>query len=759
MRKLFVSTLCLAAVCTALPGKLHATGDFGPDRWLSNGGMASDMSPEFYWEIELKRMAKEFTPQEKRVLPLAPKPEPRQMPLGTSAVLDRFTTSVDEAEFDDAIKTGRVKVADVDKAKEAHKTARELATGGHPIPDEVPSEFADYHRGASAMHDGAGQYAEAHKAWEGLLKRPESERHYRSVWAVFMLGKLALAEEDYPEAVKRFRETRELAKAGFADAIGLAADSYGWEGRAELRQQHYEAAAKLYLTQLSLGDESAIVSLKAVIPDRVDVEGMLNFDQQPSEEELKKAEESGESVLQKGLDECARSTVLRHLVTAHVLATETQAASWSYGGESTGDESAKPGERCRRWLATVEKAGLKQLDDADHLGWVAYTAGRYKDAARWLAVAKADSPTALWLKAKLERRDGKLAQAAATMDAAFKSIMRQESPPFGDSMFVGYDAHGYGLEQSAAGDLAGLHLTRGEFVAAMETFLQGVLWSDAAFVADRVLTVEELKKYVDAHFPESAIHRNPDGVLMENDASRMRWMLARRLVRQHRFDEARAYFPNKKERETMGRYAAALKQADDSKLPKPQRARALFTAGWIARHDGLEIMGTEVEPDGFISEGEVSSGDLDTERLESVHISLVYDDKKERDVQKKKPVKLSIPASAAEKQRIAANSPHPTRRFHYRWVAADLAWRAAELMGDGTEELADVLNTGGAWIKDRDEKGADKFIQAIERRCPRTEIGKAESVKHWFVGDGGPWSDALQKEDEARQQADTPKPQ
>lgn len=758
MRKLFVSTLCLAAVCAALPGKLHATGDFGPDRWLSNGGMASDMSPEFYWELELKRMAKEFTPPEKRVLPPAPKVEPGQEPPAAAALAWSSTGMTDEAEFDDAIKTGRIKVADVNKAKEDHKTSRDLVSGGRELPDEAPTEFADYHRGAFAFRKGAGEFEKARAAWEGLLKRPEGERHYRSVWAAFMLGKLALAEENYPEAVKRFRETRELAKAGFADAIGLAADSYGWEGRAELRQQHYEAAAKLYLTQLSLGDESAIVSLKAVIPDRVDVEGMLNFDRQPSVEELKKAEEGQDSVLQKGLDECARSTVLRHLVTAHVLATETQAASWSYGGENTGDESVKPGERCKRWLATVEKAGIKQLDDADHLGWVAYTAGRYKDAARWLAVAKADSPTALWLKAKLERRDGKLAQAAVTMAAAFKS-MQGQSISFGESMFVGYAAHGYGPEQSAAGDLAGLHLTRGEFVAAMETFLQGELWSDGAFVADRVLTVDELKKYVDAHFPESAIQRSPDGIAMEFDASRMRWMLARRLVRLHRFDEARAYFPNKKERESVGRYAAALKQADDSKLPKPQRAKALFTAAWIARYEGLEIMGTEVEPDGFMSEGQFPSGDLDTERLESVKISLVYDDKKESEVQKKKPVKLSIPASAAEKQRITANSPHPARRFHYRWVAADLAWRAAALMNDGTEELADVLNTGGAWIKDRDEKGADKFIQAIERRCPHTEIAKAESVKHWFVETYGPWSEALQKEDEARRQADAPKPQ
>ena len=56
----------------------HATGGFAPQRWLENGGVASEMSPEFYWELELKRMAKEFHPPEKRVVPEWDKPQGAQ---------------------------------------------------------------------------------------------------------------------------------------------------------------------------------------------------------------------------------------------------------------------------------------------------------------------------------------------------------------------------------------------------------------------------------------------------------------------------------------------------------------------------------------------------------------------------------------------------------------------------------------------------------------------------------------------------------
>ena len=71
--------------------------------------------------------------------------------------------------------------------------------------------------------------------------------------------------------------------------------------------------------------------------------------------------------------------------------------------------------------------------------------------------------------------------------------------------------------------------------------------------------------------------------------------------------------------------------------------------------------------------------------------------------------------------------------YHADYVAADLAWRAVQLMPDNDEQTAKVLNTAGSWLKKNDDKGADRFYQAIERRCPRTEIGKEAIKQHWFV--------------------------
>src|SRR5260370_35596984 len=138
-----------------------------------------------------------------------------------------------------------------------------------------------------------------------------------------MLGKVGLKTGDYQNAAQWFQQTRQLAASGFADSLGLAAESYGWEGRSEWKQEHPAKAAPFFLTQLALGDASAVVSLKALIPDRDPVEGMLNYgpeyeDQSNWTDEQKRAEEQREI---SKLTAAAPDPLLRRLITLHSLPT------------------------------------------------------------------------------------------------------------------------------------------------------------------------------------------------------------------------------------------------------------------------------------------------------------------------------------------------------------------------------------------------------------------------------------------------------
>lgn len=728
------------AIAIGFAANLHATGYYGPTVYLDDGGKNVDASPEFYWELEVKRLSAQLHPTEKRVAPPAPQTQADQEQQNFRA---QFTADVDLKDYSDALKQNRIKSPDMAKAMQEHEVARTVIeqtsnTTTDALPEESDSEFADYHRGAFAYRRGQQHWDEARQAWENLLKRPEQDRHYRTVWAAFMLGKLALKLGD-PEAVKWFQRTRELAKVGFADSLGMAADSYGWEGRSEWKQEHPAKAAALFLTQLALGDESAIISLKALVPDRESVDGMLNygpeFDEKSKWDDQQKREEEQKTASK--LKAAAQDPLLRRLVTSHILATASSPDLYSE------ELSNAPVNRCARWLAIIKETQLGQVEDAEYLGWVAYNNGDYKGAAHWLELSKGDTAAAYWLRAKLQRRAGKLADAAESMARAWQSAHEAvaytgwaaPTEELQNEYASSPEGPHWTFEQSASGDLGGLRLARGDFVQALDTFLKGKLWNDAAFVAERVLTANELKAYVDRQ--PATTEPAAQG---EDDMAKLRYLLGRRLVREDRYAEAAHYLRPPYDK-ILEKYVKALKDGADTKLSKADRARAWFTVAWLARYDGMELMGTEVAPDGFAEGGDFEITDLAKQRRTGFYQKVSYG-KNGEEKTTKAPVVLR--PSKQELQRLATNKVTPDTRFHYRVIAGALAIKAAELLPNDSEELADVVNRAGLWVKDRDEKIGNRYFQIIAQRCPKTEIGRAAVAKHWFVDQSGPWSNAQQ---------------
>ena len=728
--------LGLAFIAIATVSDCRATGFYGPSVYLDQGGKNVNASPEFYWELEAKRLAKGLAPGEKLITAPASN---RQAETEDAADDSRslMTTDVDVKDFAAALQDGRIKPENPEKATDLHKAARELLTKvdaktTDTLPEEFASEFADYHRGALAYR--LKDWDKARKAWEELLSRPAGERHYRTVWAAFMLGKVAL-KTGSAEAVQWFQRTRDLAREGFADSLGMAADSYGWEGRSEWKQNHPDKAAKLFLIQLALGDESAIVSLKALIPDREPIEGMLNYGPESEERqgwsaEQKKADEQKTLF---DLKTAAKDPLLRRLVTAHILATESSAA---LSEEESWAETPRV-SRCSRWLSVIKEAHLDQFEDAEYLGWVAYTNGKYQDAAHWLDLAKSDTPAACWLRAKLQRRAGKLEDAAHSMAKAWQSMQPIETY----TGWAGVSGQGedevhreggsWSFVESASGDLGALDLERATFTPAMDVLRKGGLFDDMAFVAERVLTADELKAYVDQLPVQSGTPDSTD----KDSTGKLRYLLGRRLVREDRYAEAAHYLAAPYDR-VLDEYVKALKGGEDEKRPRLERARAWFTAAWIARYDGMEIMGTEGFPDGFSFGGDFELPDLAKQRQSGVYQITQYKDGKEKTTTAPIVVKTTKP----ELQRLTKNKISPDVRFHYRVIAGALAMRAAGFLEDNSAELADVVNTAGLWVKDRDEKTGDRYYQVLEKRCAQTEIGRAAIAKHWFVDESGPWS-------------------
>ena len=112
----------------------------------------------------------------------------------------------------------------------------------------------------------------------------------------------------------------------------------------------------------------------------------------------------------------------------------------------------------------------------------------------------------------------------------------------------------------------------------------------------------------------------------------------------------------------------------------------------------MELMGTEASPDGFDSGGAYENVDLRKQRITGIWTLSTFVNGK--DTVTKFP--LVLKSSQPEIQRLRQYRCIPDIRFHYRIIAGALAMRAAALLPDNTLELADVVNTAGRWVADRE---------------------------------------------------------
>lgn len=727
------------------PPQALATGGWVPERWLDAGGNSLRGTPQFYWDIEMKRLAGVF----------AEKDCPFKLKLSTRNQDDEsnssdLTAQADAADFEDAINTKRLQPPDAETALEAHQAVRAWLNGPRkdaaPTAEEFASEFADYHKGAMLPND------QAKLIWEKLLQRPANERHYRSVWAAFMLGKVCMTDaKTRAESIKWFEKCREFARAGFADSLGLAADSYGWQARAEYDLENYPASARHYFQQLALGDRSAQLSLKMMVPDEALMRELpaLSLTPEPPEEPAapkdaepktgepepaEPAEEAPKPAIadpakaQAMLVAAAKDDALRQIVTASIL---IESSSLYY---RPADDT-----RITQWLAALEQAKLKNIEDAASLGWIAYSSGKFDEAARWQAMDKSSTPMGQWLKAKLALRKGAFAEASKIMAGVVSALPVDEGTRY---------EYGYLPRASAAADLGASLLAQGKFVEALDAFWDGNCWKDAAYVAERTVTTEELVQFVKTKAvlkPEEKDQVRGDEVTpAQVDVERKRniaGLAARRLIREGKIAEGRALL----DETTLGyfdNYQQLIATGENIQKPKPERAKAYFKAALMLRGFGWRWRGTEDDLE-RIEWGGYSNGggeELVTSRL----IGVVKAEDSEPDENGKKPAKtqpLFIPSTPLEKKRIAQSNPKTAKLLSFTTVASDHAAKSAALLEDNTEELADVLNSAGRWIQDIDNPAADKLYFQLEKRAAKTQIGKAVIEKHWFIEPQGPWTD------------------
>lgn len=735
-----------------------ACGPFLPGSTLTEGSHGLDRAPHFLFAFEIDRLLGRRRPTDYEA-PAPGTPSDRSL----QAELDDLRLAL--TGFIPGITSNRLEKSLQAYQSERAKIIRPLQDGATLRPDpkdppriglrrpqvlaSLPGEFADYFRGAIAWHEG--EMAAARQAWMDLLNRPAQERRYRSTWAAFMLGR---SWEDFKRerAIKFFRQTRWLATNGFSDSLALATDSLGYEARLHFRQGRFPEAIRLYLEQQRRGAPEAITSLYFASA-------------------LALRDPRCEPVV------LARDPVARDVITAYVLSLSPTDRYGRRERDMDGpvkeallkglSRVPKFGPKAAGWhryanvadvwLEAVQTAGVVRLGQADRLALLAYQRNLPNLTQAWLRHAEPSRLTR-WLQARLHLRAGEIEEAGALLASVCRSFSLAAEPnaptstsrPAEAVYFVHGADYRTSLEEQALAEWGVLLLARQQYVDALHALLLSSYWPDAAYVAERVLTVDELRDYIDRFWPlpssGSPIQEPPSlsprvNAESAETAKRLRYLLARRYGRLQQWDDARAYIPEE-HRSLLNTLRLALEQGRDPVLPQTVRGSALAHAAKVLRRHGLKLVGTEAAPDWVLHQGQFA---------QAAHA--------ERRATNDLP--QSIRATPDELRRAGEHAPVYPHRFHYRWLATDLAWEAASLLPDRSEETARILALGGSWLKAQYPKEADRFYKALVNRCRNTALGAEADRRRWFppIDEDGNLSLPPPKEpdaDAARQGRDQP---
>jgi hypothetical protein len=197
------------------------------------------------------------------------------------------------------------------------------------------------------------------------------------------------------------------------------------------------------------------------------------------------------------------------------------------------------------------------------------------------------------------------------------------------------------------------------------------------------------------------------------------------LAREHYFKDARPFYPGEL-LPVFDRYVTLLRKGRSS-APRAERAGALWEAAQIHRVLGMELFGEEGEPDATNVDGMFPPTSFIKRRLGFSFAKIPFDwwngDQ---------PIDIVPSATVDERARVKQSKLPHEERFQYRYAAADLAWKAAGLMANHSEETARVLGIAGTWIENRDPKAADRFYKAMIWRNWSTPLAREADVRRWF---------------------------
>ncbi|MCM0020406.1 MAG: hypothetical protein NBV67_10465 [Tagaea sp.] len=652
----------------------------------------------------------------------------------------RFDRAREEAE---ALDLDPAAIAAIARMRQAPDGDAAFAAGsGVPVAARLYTAGAvDFRREA---------FAQAATRFAAILDLPDAESRPRAVWATYMLGRAEAALGNADRAAASFQRARAWAIAGAPDPLGLAVASYGEEARLHYARAKATIGEELFRPdclyegvswdwptaqrEARLAERQPICRAREA--GRIAFEAAARADPSKLDAFAAAAAEavalyarqaaagsaSGRGSLREIAEFVWRSDVLTEAFARDVLGLRLLVATQfahpyqlEIGAIRAREGSGAPDPAMVDVLMTaIERAADRRPEGLDRMAALAYEAGRFDLAARLAAMS--DAPLAYWTRAKLATRAGDFDAASGHFAAA---LGRAESlTPF--------------LRANLFGESAVLETARGRFVAALDRFVSiggsfpepyawdrveemPAFWPDIAHLAERVLTIEELAGWVAA--------RDPANVTGDHVAD----LLARRLARTGRFGEAAAFSGNPRDKSLAEAMAGDLRAYDAADGPVA-RAAAGFSAARRLRDWGMELIGYQTSPDGAIFGGGYEWGELDL-RPDDPFVT------------------------AEERARFATTRAVPNLRYHYRYLASEMAERAADLLPPRSQAFAATMCWATRWMLETEADEAQLrarrlYVRYLRegpyvpwgdefgRDCPEPNFAAAEEMRRMQ-----PWRD------------------
>ncbi|MBE6381356.1 MAG: hypothetical protein E7047_10560 [Lentisphaerae bacterium] len=539
----------------------------------------------------------------------------------------------------------------------------------HNFP-EMPEELVEFELYFQGVSEMTEEYRLFPEAWKKLLELPAEKRHYRTTWVYFMLG-------NYLHDPQYYRLCRQAVREGFADTAGLGRASY----------------------------KNEITNSKATSTEKI----RLALEAQKSDPELQLVRDAFIEIL--GDDDY-------HKVMQDPLAREVLALM---DGEST---------RFIRYSSHLT------FRNGDIVAFKFFEQGDYITAIDWIKRLEKPTLLSIYIEAKIARMNGNMPLAIKKLRTWLEMAKAIDPKDRSDIDAIRrYDKEGdfcENIENEVYGLMGFTLVMRRDFMEAAEFFYRaGQDESDLSFIAEHFFTLDQLITFAEKIRPDAAKKATPD-YRQPWIARSILHLTARRAFREGRMDIARKYMPQEYLPD-LDAYEKFMQTAQDSRLSGNERAIALYNAAKIMRYRGMELCGTEGEPDnyryrgGFAMEiteqGKCMICEYDP-HLGAWNFCQKHD----------KAADFILPGLNAAPDYFTVPL---YRRFHYRYTAAGMALQAGSLAEDA-ELRALIYLFGGECLRIRSPQEADVLYKKLVNECRQTQLGKLADQNRWFPVDKVP---------------------